>query len=148
MSGEVRSGRIAGVIVGAGSTSVFSLSGRARLARTLQRIGVPVVDSLEAAAEGDDVLIVNADFAIEERALVEFAGFRRAALAAESEAGQAVVAAAICPAAMAAEIIGAVQATAPAADLPPDTLSIFSVDEVAGTYNERLRKRERAVVRQ
>ncbi|MEM8772570.1 MAG: CDP-alcohol phosphatidyltransferase family protein [Pseudomonadota bacterium] len=144
----VREGdRLAGLPVGVGETTLFSLTGRERLKLLFRRLGAAIVEDASAIESSDDVLIVNADYVIEERVLTEFAKVRQAVLVAENELGDRVVIAAVCEPAVASDVAAMVEREALADEIPAGFLSVLNVNQIAGNFNERLRKREEAFVR-
>lgn len=144
---ELRDGRLAGLTVGDGTVAVFSIRGQQRLLKLFQRLEIPVLESLDDAQAFDDVMIVHADYVFEERVLQDLAGFHNAALSIEGENGEQRIVAVICPAARAAHYSNLVEQGLLENNQSDEGISILSLDDISGHFNQRLRKRGQAIVR-
>jgi phosphatidylglycerophosphate synthase len=120
---------IAGRIVGASRLRIWGLSSAERLTRQLRRAGA---DSAEAAAQR--LVLLRADWVYDE-ALVKGLARQDSACAMTNDAGQCV--AMVVPAARDAEVAALLAHGQSPADVPRR-----STGDIAGSYNDQLRKRE------
>jgi phosphatidylglycerophosphate synthase len=121
------------VLLGASPVRVWGMSAAERLRRQLKRAGiVEIRDSAEGLPEATDVLLLRVDWAYEQRLIDALAKRPGSALL----AGEAAVAANVPGAAAAAAAAALATGATPAAVEPLDA------EELAGSYNFQLRKRE------
>ncbi|MEQ1931300.1 MAG: CDP-alcohol phosphatidyltransferase family protein [Parvularculaceae bacterium] len=144
---EARTHRIAALPVGESETPLFALSGRDRLRATFERLGVPVVETVDHAQNYEDVIVAHAGYVFDERVVADFMKTRRSALAANNENGRELLAAAVCRAAEARRWTEILSSGAECDAIPQgEGVTVYTAAEISGAYNQRLRKKEDPLV--
>lgn len=146
MRSEVTGGGLAAVAVGGSATRLFSMRGEDRLEKTFLRLDLPILRTYDDAAAYDDVLLANADYVFEERVISDFIQTRRTVLVAENENGVPVAVAAVCRAGAVREWAEIIKEETPAAALPEGRARLVTPNDISGSFNQNLRKREAAMV--
>ena len=147
MSADTQISRIAAIAVGEDTFRVFSMSGRQRLAATLERLEVQLYAPVDLDPAIGDVMVINVSYVLEERLLADFVQTRQSVLTARDLSGKKIIAVAICPAEerdVWIERVGNETPIETLADL--NGVSLYEAEELSGAYNRRLRKKEAPIL--
>jgi phosphatidylglycerophosphate synthase len=125
----------AAYILGDPPQRLWGLTSRERLARQLRAAGVPLVAQLDGVAADDRVLLINARYVFDQRALLGLLPHPGCLLRGRD---QADIAAALVPGSRAAEAAALITATGAA--VPPD-LRVLDLRQIE-RYDRQLRKAE------